>query len=160
MASADAHYQRSIRVLATPAAAYAALTCGFSDWWTDTGDDAFRKVGDRVRFGFAPLESYWVFEARALEPESRVVLECVESNQILLDHPEASRREWLGSQIIWTIERDGESTAIEFTHQGLTPALVCYPDCEAGWDLFFTQSLKAFLDGGEGTPFNESMISA
>ena len=35
---------------------------------------------------------------------------------------------------------------------GLTPQLLCYDICEAGWDMFFLHSLKQYLDTGRGKP--------
>ena len=65
---------------------------------------------------------------------------------------DASKTEWLGSQAHWRIEAAGGETRIDFVHRGLTPDLRCYDVCEAGWDHFFVDSLKAYLDHGLGRP--------
>ena len=41
---------------------------------------------------------------------------------------------------------------LSFRHIGLVPALVCYVDCESGWD-YFLPSLAAYVETGAGMPF-------
>jgi hypothetical protein len=41
---------------------------------------------------------------------------------------------------------------LSFRHIGLVPALVCYVDCESGWD-YFLPSLAAHVETGAGMPF-------
>ena len=145
------NYTRTITVKASPEQAYQALTQGYSAWWTAC-DGSFESPGDRIKFAFPPQVSYWTFEARKLEPNRSVELECVEALHKLLDDPEASATEWLGSTTRWRIEAQGDGSQIEFVHDGLTPELKCYEICEAGWDFFFVDSLKSYLDTGIGKP--------
>ena len=145
-------YTRTITVEASPQDAFRALTTGHEQWWT-TCDNEFARIGDRIKFTFPPLVSYWTFEATRIEPDKAVELECVEAYHKMPDKPDASTTEWLGSKALWRIEPRGSQTAIHFVHDGLTPELDCYDVCEAGWDLYFVDSLKAYLDTGVGRPF-------
>ncbi|WP_246125377.1 SRPBCC family protein [Exilibacterium tricleocarpae] len=149
-------YQRSISVAATPADAYQALTTGYEHWWTSTQGKSFNQVGDRIRFTFPPNASYWTFEAKKLTPGKLVELECVEAYHIIVDKPEASKIEWLGTRTTWAIEPTGNKTDIHFTHEGLIPALHCYDVCKAGWDMFFVDSLQSYLNTGAGSPHQEN----
>ena len=45
---------------------------------------------------------------------------------------------------------DGSSTLI-FTHEGLTPQVVCYDLCNAGWN-YYLGSLQRYLEEGTWTP--------
>ena len=123
-----------------------------------TGGKNFNKVGDQIRFTFPPLVSYWTFEVKNLDPSNLVELECVDAYHEINALPDAPKQEWLGSHLRWRIQSDGNQTSIDFTHDGLTPALQCYEVCETGWDMFFVDSLKAYLDTGVGAPFNERMV--
>ena len=144
-------YRRTISVDATPEEAYLALTTGFENWWTSCSGN-FEHVGDRVRFVFPPNVSYWTFEAKTLKQNETVELECVEAYHKIVDKPRASETEWLGSMAQWRIEPRGARTDIHFIHHGLSPDLDCYDVCEAGWNLFFADSLRAYLDTGAGKP--------
>ena len=143
-------YTRVINVSATPAAAYRAVTREFDRWWTQaTG--IFGTAGDEASFRFDPV--YWTMRAEVLIPGRNVVLACIDANHV---HegvlPPAAREEWLGTKLSWQIEPDGEHTRIAFTHEGLVPALACYAICRTGWDFFFGNSLKNYLDTGTGLP--------
>ncbi len=146
----DNSYERRIQTKAAPSHVYAALTRGFAHWWTIKAG-VFEKPGDIVRFGFAGRQGYWSFKAIELSPE-RVELECVEALHIHEGQPKSIETEWLGTRAIWQITPLGQGCEITFTHQGLTPNLLCFDVCEAGWDLFFVKSLQAYLDTGVGTP--------
>ena len=152
------HYTKTITVRAAAADVYRALTAGHAAWWT-TCDGRFDTVGDRIRFTFPPLASYWTFEAAALAPNRSVGLTCVDAYHVLTDEPDAPTDEWLGSAARWHIEPRNGQTDVRFVHDGLTPALHCYDVCEAGWDLFFADSLKAYLDTGVGKPFSTEQSS-
>jgi len=148
--SAD-HYTKTIAVAATPDQAYHALTAGFEHWWT-TPDQPIADVGDRAKFGFPPGLSYWTFQATHLSPGERVELECTDAFHIHEGQPKETEKEWLGTKAVWRIEARGENTIIHFEHVGLKPSLHCFDICQAGWDLFFVDSLKSYLDTGVGKP--------
>ena len=149
------NYKSSITVSVPAETAFEALTTGYSHWWTQC-ESTFEKTGDLIRFGFPPNVSYWTFEAIKLIPHTLVELECVDAFHEIIGKPAASKTEWLGSRAIWKIKETGDQTRIDFEHAGLKPGLACYEVCEAGWDHFFLNSLKKYLDTGTGTPHRMS----
>lgn len=156
MTSNTEHYYRTISVSARPQEVYRALTTGYESWWTTTGGKGFRAVGDRVKFTFPPLVSYWTFEAEVLDAGKRVELLCVDAYHELSDKPQAPKDEWLGSRMIFRIEASANKTDVHFTHQGLMANLNCYEVCEQGWDHFFVDSLAVYLNTGVGKPYVHS----
>lgn len=143
-------YERTIRTTASNADVHAALTTGIARWWTsDAG--TFEKPGDVAKFGFNGRRGYWAFRATALEAD-RVELECIEALHIHEGHSREIETEWLGTRAIWTMRETDEGTEIHFLHDGLTPDLLCFDICEVGWDMFFVDSLQAYLDTGTGKP--------
>lgn len=146
------HYQKSITVNATAADVYQALTTGYDHWWTSTQGKKFQKAGDSIKFTFPPNISDWTLQATSLIPDKQVILECIEANHIILDKPGSSKEEWLGTTMAWDITANGDTTIIDFTHNGLVPQLDCYEVCSAGWDHFFMDSLQAYLNTGKGKP--------
>lgn len=145
------NYTRTITVKNTPDAAYRALTGGIENWWTKP-DTPLTSLGDRAKFSFPPGKSFWTFEATVLTPNERVEMRCVEALHLHEGQPKEIEKEWLGTRVIWEIIPNGDETDIRVEHMGLVPTLHCYEVCEAGWDLFFVASLKAYLDTGIGHP--------
>ncbi len=148
------NYSRTITVNNSPAAAYEALTTGIENWWTKP-DSPISKLGDQAKFTFPPGKSFWTFEATALKPNERVEMQCVEALHLHEGQPKKIEQEWLGTKVIWQIRSNGEATDIQIEHVGLTPSLHCYDVCQAGWDLFFVDSLKAYLNTGVGNPHRQ-----
>lgn len=146
------NYKRTITVEASPEKAFLALTTGYEHWWTKP-DKPFEKVNDVSKFEFTDKHGYWTFKAKELTP-TQIRIECFEALHIQENLPKEVETEWLGTTLIWLIEEQGDKTVIHFEHIGLKPSLHCYDICEAGWDLFFVNSLKAYLDTGVGKPFN------
>ncbi len=143
-------YERTIRTTASKDEVYAALTTGIAHWWTsDAG--VFEEPGDIAKFGFNGKRGYWTFKATTLDKD-RVELECVEALHIHEGQPKEIETEWLGTRAIWTMSDRANGTEIHFVHDGLTPDLLCFDICEAGWDMFFVDSLQAYLDTGTGKP--------
>lgn len=107
-------------------------------------------VGDIVTFQFPP--TYWTMHATKLVPYECVELECIEAHHIDDRLPSTILQEWKGTKLKWKIESKGNNTELTFVHKGLVPSLDCYEICEAGWDHFFVNSLKSFLETGKGSP--------
>ena len=143
-------YTREIVVSSTPDEAYKALTIGFNEWWT-TDCNSVADIEDKITFKFGP--SYWVMRASNLVPGKLVELECIDADHVHDGMPSSILNEWKGSKLKWNIQKQELETKITFVHDGLAPSLECYEVCEQGWDYFFVNSLKQYLDTGEGSPF-------
>lgn len=148
------NYRKSIQVSANADEAFAAVTRDAGSWWTQP-DKPLAKIGDRAKFSFPPGISYWTFELTGMDSPASAEWTCVDALHIHEGQPEEIQTEWLGTKVNWTILEDENGTTIELEHAGLNPTLLCYDICEAGWDLFFLGSLKAFLDTGTGSPHQQ-----
>lgn len=144
-------YKKSIEVAASPATAFKAVTRGVEHWWTRP-DQPLVRLGDRAKFTFPPGVSYWTFELTGMDGPSQVEWTCVDALHIHEGQPKEIEAEWLDTKVLWDIRGHVDGTQIELQHAGLTPQLLCYDICEAGWDLFFLGSLKRYLDTGIGSP--------
>ncbi|QTD57328.1 hypothetical protein [Parasphingorhabdus cellanae] len=145
------NYKRIIAVKADAEKSYWALTEGMHEWWTRP-DAPMKEMGDRSKFTFPPGNGYWTFEATALEPGRCVEMVCIEALHLHEDMPQEIETEWLDTRVRWDIRSNGNQTDIMIEHHGLIPGLHCYEICEAGWDMFFVDSLQAFLNTGKGNP--------
>ncbi|MGZ2260204.1 hypothetical protein [Roseobacter sp. A03A-229] len=145
------NYRKSIQVSAEAGAAFDAVTQHVDRWWTRP-DHPLRNLGDRAKFSFPPGVSYWTFELTQSDPPGFVEWTCVDALHVHDGQPKEIETEWLGTKLHWRITGTVGSTTIELEHAGLTPGLLCYDICEAGWDFFFLSSLKQYLDTGTGSP--------
>jgi len=146
----DTNYTSEITVTNTPEAAYLALTTGFDKWWTSDCNQ-ISETGEEITFRFG--STYWVMRANNLVPDKFVELECIEAHHIHDGLPSSILNEWKGSKLKWEIQKQDEKTKIVLVHEGLMPSLECYEVCEQGWEYFFVNSLKQYLDTGKGSPF-------
>lgn len=142
-------YSRVIVVSNTPGAAYLALTTGFDMWWTSSCNP-ISKPGDRITFRFGSTS--WVMRANSLVIDNYVELECIEAHHVHEGLP-SILNEWEVTKLQWQIKQRGDETKIIFVHEGLVPSLDCYDVCRQGWDYFFIDSLKQYLDTGKGSPY-------
>ena len=60
--------------------------------------------------------------------------------------PKAIREEWLGSKLMFDIKENSDGSQIDFIHEGLGPQLICHDVCVEGWDHFFGNSLKDYVN--------------
>lgn len=142
-------YTRDIVVSGSPGAAYKALTSEFYKWWT-LDADSISAVGDTITFKFDA--TYWAMRANTLSP-NYIELECIDAHHIHKGLPSSILKEWEGTKLKWEIQELDGSTKISLTHEGLIPSLDCFEICTEGWDYFFVNSLKSYLDEGEGSPY-------
>ena len=142
MKAENLSYTREISVAVDIGIVYQALTRDIGKWWAPKSD-VIHKVGDSATFQFPP--TFWTMKAIRLIPDALIELECIEAYHIDDSIPHSAREEWLGTKLVWTLSSSASGTTIQFVHEGLTPQLVCYDVCEAGWDHFFVKELYAYL---------------
>jgi hypothetical protein len=110
--------------------------------------------GDTIRFGFGA--TYWVMRANKLILDKYVELECIKAHHVYEGLSASILKEWEGTKLKWEIQKQGKNTKITLTHEGLVPLLDCYKVCEKGWDYYFGNSLKKYLNEGIGSPYKDS----
>jgi uncharacterized protein YndB with AHSA1/START domain len=142
-----ASYTKTQNIHTSPHELYKAVTSvpGIKHWWSN---DVVANNGDiTVRFG---EKNFQTLRLLNLSPDKKVVWEWIA--QYFPVEGTAQTDEWVGTRVSFDIQAnlDGSSTLV-FTHVGLTPQLVCYTKCNAGWNHFLG-SLKGYLEHGTGTP--------
>lgn len=145
-------YRASITVAASKADAFHAVTKQMDQWWTTTTEGDLDQVGDKTTVRFLPDFGFWTFEAALVKSGERLEMLCVDAHHKVEGQPEEIDREWLGTTIIWDFSSVDGKTEVTMTHDGLTPELNCWDICLDGWDHFFKNSLKAFLNGEPPSP--------
>jgi uncharacterized protein YndB with AHSA1/START domain len=138
----DGDYQKTIITSAPPAALFAALTTvsGLTAWWarvTGSGD-----TGGELKFFMNPSHPLVIHVDEAALPAT--VQWTVTDCEFLPD--------WVGTRPTFTINAlDGNTTELQFRHQGLTADLDCIEMCTRGWDHYI-ESLRRYVEVGQGNP--------
>lgn len=146
------NYEATIVVSAPRDTCFEAVTTQMDRWWTKTTEGGLAGPGDKVTALFPPDYGFWTFEATVFERPDRIEMICTDAHHKVEGQPEEIDQEWLGTKIIWAFRPVGDNTEITMSHDGLTPTLNCWAICLDGWNHFFKNSLKAFLNGEEPSP--------
>lgn len=145
------HYHRQLLLSAPAADVYQAVATqrGVRSWWNDACE-INSHVGGLASFRFG--QSHAVMRIDRLEPGREVRWHCVSHVAAQGGEP----GEWLDTDIVFRLTPRGEAqTVLDFEHIGLTPALACWDDCNAGWERFMA-SLQKLVETGQGAPFMAS----
>ncbi len=95
-------------------------------------------------------ESFFNFTVEELIPNKKIVWLVTDCNMPWY----TDKNEWSNTKLIFDLKESDGVTTINFTHEGLTPNIECYKDCEPGWNHWITRSLFSYLTTGKGD-FNQ-----
>jgi uncharacterized protein YndB with AHSA1/START domain len=125
---------------ASPDTVFSALTDvdALTGWWTPAAGGA--GAGGTLRFLMGDQEVVMLVD-RADRPS-------LVRWSVLVCEPAP---DWEGTSIIYQLESVGAGTELRFHHQGLSPDLECFQQCQAGWTHFLA-SLVDYVDQGAGNP--------
>ncbi len=130
----------------TPEAVFAAIT-DVRGWWSGEIE------GDTVRVG-----DVFTYRYKDMHRSTQRVIEAIPGRKVVWDVLDAylqfteDKTEWNGTKVIFEIAREGDRTAIRFTHQGLVPAFECYENCSSAWSFYINDSLRSLITTGRGDP--------
>jgi uncharacterized protein YndB with AHSA1/START domain len=124
----------------TPDTVFSALTDidALTGWWTPAAGGA--DSGETLRFLFGDRE--FVALVGEADRPTRVRWNVLDCEPV---------PDWVGTAIIFDLVPVGTGTELRFHHQGLSPGLECFDDCQAGWTHYLA-SLVDYVDRGAGTP--------
>jgi hypothetical protein len=71
----------------------------------------------------------------------------------------SDKKEWAGTRLIFDLAEDNGETTLIFTHEGLTPNVECYKDCEPGWTHWIRTSLFSYFTTGKGKLKTKKSVS-
>jgi hypothetical protein len=115
------------------------------DWWGVTFTGKAEKQNDTftVKMGG---DSFFNFTVVELIPEKRVVWLVTDCNMPWY----SDKKEWTNTKLIFDLTENNGVTDLKFTHEGLTPDVECYKDCEPGWTHWIKTSLLSYFTTGKG----------
>lgn len=124
---------------------YDAITtrAALSSWWAPFDGDY--AIGGSITFRFG--EDFTTMEIVKLEKNREVIWKCVDHHFTVGDGAPAD--EWIGTGIRFSLkEGGGGTTVLHFTHEGLTPELMCYESCLIEWGKYL-DTLKMYIETSE-----------
>ena len=138
-----ANITQNLSIQGNPKSIIEAITtqAGMEGWWTTTcevkDDDAeFRFEHGNMRVAFR-------YDSVAAD---RVAMTCTGNH---------NNPEWQDTTLLFELEPNGKSTELHFVHdQWKKEGTEVYNMCVGGWD-FFLNSLKSYIEKGEGTPHDK-----
>lgn len=130
---------------ATPDQVFDAIT-NVRGWWSEDIEGSTDKLGAVFVFRFEDHHRS-THEITELVRGKRVVWKIIDAQINFV----ADKTEWNGTQVVFDIERQGDKTALRFTHVGLAPAIECYGKCSRAWS-FHLGSLRELITTGKGQP--------
>ena len=143
-----ADYVSDLRFDRPPADVFRAFTTvsGIAGWWTERVSGSAAADGE-LTLAFPNSDGpRVVLHVDTAEPDESVVW------SVVTVPPLPAWEEWAGTRVVVRLRADGEGTAMEFEHEGLTPRLHCYDTCSRGWDGVLA-SLRGYVDTGTGNPY-------
>lgn len=114
-------------------------------WWGVTFTGSAEKQNDTftVKMGG---DSFFNFTVTEMIPGKRVVWLVSDCNMPWY----SDKKEWANTKLVFDLAEDNGATTLTFTHEGLTPDVECYKDCEPGWTHWIRTSLFSYFTTGKG----------
>ena len=140
------HYTASFSVDQSPAVVFAAVTNPRA-WWSEEIAGPTDRLGAEFDYHYQDIHRAR-FRIIELVPNARVVWHVLANEFNFVK----DRTEWTGTDVVFEITRQGDSTELRFTHVGLTPAYECYEVCSDAWGAYVRGSLRDLIATGKGSP--------
>ncbi len=115
------------------------------EWWGITFTGSAEKLNDKfvVKMGG---DSFFDFTVTELLPGKRIVWLVTDCYMPWY----SDKKEWANTRLIFDLEENNGETQVYFKHEGLTPDVECYKDCNPGWTHWIQTSLFSYLTAGKG----------
>jgi hypothetical protein len=118
-------------------------------WWAKQFKGKAVKLNDEFSVYFGkPGDTFVNFKISEVIPDKKIVWLVTDCNL----HWIKDKKEWNGTECIWSLTEKDEKTKVDFVHKGLTPESECYESCEPGWTHHIKDSLIKLIEDGKGFP--------
>ncbi|MFL5744817.1 MAG: SRPBCC family protein [Niastella sp.] len=114
-------------------------------WWGVTLTGNTEKQHDTFQITMGG-DSFFAMTVTELVPAKRVVWLITDCNMPWFN----DKKEWANTRLIFDLNENNGETDLTFIHEGLTPDVECYKDCEQGWTHWIKTSLHSYLTTGQG----------
>lgn len=120
-------------------------------WWSEEIEGLTEKLNDEFDYHYQDVHRC---KMRLIEviPEKKVVWLVLDNFFKFTE----DKSEWIGTKVIFEIDKKDDKTQIRFTHQGLVPDYECFDICVNAWTTYVQQSLFNLITKGKGEPNSRS----
>ena len=115
------------------------------EWWGITFTGNSKNQNDKFTVKMSG-DSFFNFTVTEMIPGKRIVWLVTDCNMPWY----SDKTEWKDTRLVFDLKEDKGATEVTFTHEGLTPDVECYKDCEPGWTHWIQTSLFSYLTNGKG----------
>lgn len=115
------------------------------EWWGVTFTGNAGKQNDKFTITMGG-DSFFHFTVTEFIPGKRIAWLITDCNMPWY----SDKKEWANTRLIFDLHENNGGTELHFTHEGLTPDIECYKDCEPGWTHWIKTSLFSYLTTGKG----------
>lgn len=127
---------------------------GITRWWT-IFCDVNPRVGNVSSYHFPKAGFHAVMRTLTLESPRLIEWECIDSKHAD-SNGYSNPHDWIGTKIRFSIQDlDEGKSRLDFTHFRLNE-LECFEACSNGWSFFLNESLRGYLEQGQGEPWNQA----
>ncbi|SDJ73223.1 hypothetical protein SAMN04487898_104122 [Pedobacter sp. ok626] len=143
-------FTTTILVDQSPREAFDAIN-NVRGWWSEEIEGPTEKLNDEFDYHYQDVHRC---KMRLIEviPEKKVVWLVLDNFFKFTE----DKSEWIGTKVIFEIDKKDNKTQIRFTHQGLVPDYECYDICVNAWTTYVQQSLFNLITKGKGEPNSRS----
>jgi uncharacterized protein YndB with AHSA1/START domain len=135
-------FTTSILVPQSPEEVFAAVN-DVRAWWSGEIDGRTDELGAVFEYRYQDLHRS-TQKITELQPGKKVVWHVTDASLNFV----SQKQEWIGTEIVFEIARQGGKTELRFTHVGLVPRFQCYGDCEGAWTFYITERLHRLITTG------------
>jgi len=120
------------------------------EWWGINFNGSSQKQNDKfiVKMGG---DSFFNFTVEELIPDKKIIWSVTDCHMPWY----SDKKEWANTKLIFDLSEKNGTTNLTFTHDGLTPDVECYKDCDPGWTHWIKTSLFSYFTTGKGD-FNKN----
>jgi len=115
------------------------------EWWSGKIAGKTQKLNDEFTYEAGDMH-FSKQKLTELIPGKKLVWLVTDSKLSFTKDP----GEWTGTALRFDISAQGGKTKLQFTHQGLVPAIECYDACSNAWSQIVQQSLQSLVTTGKG----------
>lgn len=136
-------FRTSLKLCNSREGVFTAISQKLGKWW---GKQNVIIDREGMIFKVSWGEPWYLFKVVEFQPESKMVWECIDANQIISGLSDVEK-EWVGTKIHWKLSEAGaHQTILEFKHEGLVPDFICFDFCSQSWEHFLGERLRNFVD--------------